>query len=269
MTFFDLTLVELLIRLGLGAGIGFCVGLSGVGGGVLGMQATSFILGMDPLRAIGTTSLYLFLTNIAASVQHIRLGNVSWRSIGPILLGALPANIAVSIWVSHQGDNPELKNGLENLILFIVFVAIIAMAVNMMKKTVDPDDTEGGRLSRGWKLKLSGFIFGIVFGSIVGATSVGGGVLLVPALILLGLSSHQTVGSAIFITMTLTCITAMVYGAGGEIDRVTAITMATGSLAGVYAGSRCSAGISDKLLKRIMLALIFGIAVAMLITHAK
>ena len=269
MTFFDLTLLDLLIRLGLGAAIGFCVGLSGVGGGILGLQATSFVLGIDPVKAVGTTSLYLFLTNIAASVQHIRLGNVSWRSLWPILAGALPANFVVSIWISTQGDNPDLKSGLENLILFIVFVAIVAMAVNMMKKTVDPDAATGGRISNGWKRRVIGFIFGILFGGIVGATSVGGGILLVPALILLGLSSHQTVGSAIFITMTLTCITALIYGSEGEIDRVTAITMAVGSLAGVYMGSRCSVGIPDKTLKRIMLALILGMAVAMLMIRAK
>ena len=269
MTFFDLTFIELLIRLSLGAAIGFCVGLSGVGGGILGLQATSFVLGLDPIKAVGTTSLYLFLTNIAASVQHIRLGNVSWRSLWPILIGALPANFIVSIWISTQGDNPTLKSGLENLILFIVFVAIIAMAVNMMKKTGDPDTAKGGPISKGWKCNVIGFIFGILFGGIVGATSVGGGILLVPALILLGLSSHQTVGSAIFITMTLTCITAFIYGSEGEVDRVSAITMAVGSLAGVYLGSRCSVGISDKMLKRIMLALILGIAGAMLMTRVK
>ncbi|MDF7800481.1 sulfite exporter TauE/SafE family protein [Pontiellaceae bacterium B1224] len=269
MTYFDLTIAELLLRLGLGAAIGFCVGLSGVGGGILGMQATSFVLGLDPIRAVGTTSLYLFLTNIAASIQHIRNKNVSWGSIWPVLLGALPADFLVSRWISAQGTNPELKAGLENLILFVVFVAIVAMAVNTLKKTADPDATPGGRISNCWKRKVIGFIFGIAFGCIVGATSVGGGILLVPALILLGLSSHRTVGSAIFITMTLTCITAFTYGIEGEVDRVTAITMAIGSLVGVFFGCRCSMGIPDKVLKKTMLVIIFSIAVAMLFTRTK
>lgn len=269
MTYFDLTITELLIRLGLGAAIGFCVGLTGVGGGILGMQATSFVLGLDPIRAVGTTSLYLFLTNIAASFQHIRSKNVSWGSIWPILIGALPADYLISRWISSQGTNPELMAGLENLILFIVFVAVIAMAINTLKKTADPDAMPGGRISNCWKRKVIGFIFGIVFGCLVGATSVGGGILLVPALILLGLSSHRTVGSAIFITMTLTCITAFTYGVEGEVDLVTAITMAIGSLLGVFFGCRCSMGIPDKVLKRMMLVIIFGIAIAMLITRNK
>lgn len=269
MTYFDLTITELLIRLGLGAAIGFCVGLSGVGGGILGMQATSFVLGLDPVRAVGTTSLYLFLTNIAASFQHIRQKNVSWGSIWPILLGALPADYLVSRWISGQGSNPELKSGLENLIIFVVFVATVAMAVNTLKKTEDPDSTPGGRISNCRKRKTIGFVFGIFFGSLVGATSVGGGILLVPALILLGLSTHRTVGSAIFITMSLTFITALTYGVKGEVDRATAITMAIGSLIGVFFGCRCSMGIPDKVLKQIMLVIIFAIAIAMLVTRTK
>lgn len=267
MFFFDLSIADLLLRLGLGAGIGFCVGLSGVGGGILGLQATTLALGLDPIRAVGTTSFFLFLTNIAASFQHARLSNISWRSIVPILAGALPANIAISIWISHQGQNTQLKAGLENLILFMVFVAIVAMAINTMKKTVDPDNKSGGRISSRRKRNLIGVLFGMVFGGLVGATSVGGGIILVPTLILFGLTSHQTVGSAIFITMTLTCVTALVYGLGGEVDRISAITMAMGSLLGVYLGSRCSVGVSDKVLKRIMLALISGIAIAMMLTR--
>ena len=267
MTFFDFTITELLIRLALGAGIGFCVGLSGVGGGILGFQATSFVLGIDPIRAVGTTSLYLFLTNLAAGLQHYRLGNISWPSIWPILAGAIPANIALSIWISGQSDNAELTAVLKNVILFVVFVAVAAMAVNTMKKTVDPDDVSGGRISNSRKRKAIAFLFGILFGGLVGATSIGGGILLVPALILLGLSSHQTVGSAIFITMTLTCLMALVYGVGDEVDRVSAITMAIGSLAGVWKGSRCSIGISEHVLKKIMLGLIFAVAMAMLVTR--
>jgi uncharacterized membrane protein YfcA len=267
MVFLDHTLSEWLLRLVLGAGIGFCVGLTGVGGGILGVQATLFILAGDAVKAVGTTSLYLFLTNIAASVQHYRLGNLYWKMILPILTGAIPANVACSLLISSHSQDDGIRTTLSNLILFIVFVAIIAMAVNLMKKTVDPDEQAGGRLKSMRTRQIIGFIFGIAFGAILGATSAGGGVLLVPALILLGLTSHKTVGSAVFITMTLTCISAFIYASGGIMDRFTAITMAAGSLAGVWAGSRCSVGISDRTLKKIMLAIIFAIASAMLIAR--
>lgn len=269
MTFFDLPPSAILLRLALGAGIGFCVGLTGVGGGILGLQATSFILGLDPIKAVGTTSLYLFLTNIAASFQHIRLRNISWPAVWSVLAGAVPSNIALSIWISRQSNNHTFKAALESFILFVVFVAVVAMAVNMLKKTVDPDAEIGGRISNCKKRQVIGFLFGLFFGGLVGATSVGGGILLVPALILLGLSSRHTLGSAIFIVMVLTCITALVYGVGGEVDRTTAIIMAAGSLIGVWQGTRCSVGISDKTLKKIMLGLIFAIAVAMLVIPRK
>ncbi len=265
MTLFELPLSAILLRLVLGAVIGFCVGLSGLGGGILGLQATSFVLGLDPIKAVGTTSLYLFLTNIAASIQHIRLRNVSWPAVWAVLAGAVPSNLALSIWISRQGDNGSFKAALESFILFIVFMAIIAMAVNMLKKTVDPDAMIGGRISNCKKRQVIGFLFGLFFGGIVGATSVGGGILLVPTLILLGLSSRHTVGSAICIVLVLTCITALVYGSGGEVDRITAFVMAAGSLIGVWQGTRCSIRVSERTLKKIMLGIIFAIALVMLL----
>lgn len=264
MLFFDLSPSAILMRLALGAGIGFCVGLTGVGGGILGLQATSLVLGLDPIKAVGTTSLYLFLTNIAASFQHIRLRNISWPAVRSVLAGAVPSSIALSLWISHHGDSDGFKAGLETFILFVVFVAIAAMAVNMLKKTVDPD-AAGKRISDCKKRQAIGFLFGVFFGAMVGATSVGGGIVLVPALILLGLSSRHTLGSAIFIVMILTCIIALVYGMGGEVERPTAICMAVGSLAGVWQGTRCSVGVSEQTLKKIMLGLIFVIALAMLV----
>ena len=62
-----------LIRLILGLFIGFCIGLTSIGGGVLVLPALTVLLKLDPLVAVGTTTLYAFLTKITALFHHLHL----------------------------------------------------------------------------------------------------------------------------------------------------------------------------------------------------
>jgi uncharacterized membrane protein YfcA len=256
---FDLTIGQILLRLLLGGAIGFSVGLTGVGGGVLGLQATTLILGLDPIRAVGTTSLYLFFTNITSAFHHIRVHNISYHAIWPILAVALPTNFIVSRWISTQGQNTGFKNGLELFILGIVMLAVVAMAVNAFRKEPEPQ-TIGTQKTLD---VFPGLIIGLLFGTLVGATSVGG-VVLVPTLLLLGIPAHRTVGTTTAIITVLSLLTAINYGTGGESDIPTALMMAAGALFGVRMGSKLAVGLPEAILKKIMIGIIATIALIML-----
>jgi len=213
---------EWAVRLVLGLIVGFCIGMTGIGGGVLGLLSTTLVLKMDPVAAVGTTSLYIFLTNISASYHHARLGNISWKSAACLLGGAVPFCIAVAIWISRQGTNPDFQRGLKWFITGIVFFSLVVMIVNFIKgirlsvkERILSNEVKKHPLEKyGLSLSLSA-----VVGALIGATSVGGGVLIVPMLIIVfGLSARQTVGTSIFCAFVLTFITALFYGRGGELD---------------------------------------------------
>lgn len=260
MLLLDLSLAQIALRLILGAVIGFSVGLTGVGGGVLGLQATTLVLGMDPIRAVGTTSLYLFFTNITSAFHHIRIHNISYHATGAILLAAIPSNFFVSRWISAQGGNADFTNGLERFILGIVFVAVGAMVINAFKPEPDPQTIGTQKPLR----LLPGLLIGLFFGALVGATSVGG-IILVPTLLLFGIPAHRTVGTTTTIITALTLMTAITYGAGGESEIPTALIMAAGALAGVRQGSRLAIGLPEKVLKKIMIGIIAAVAAVMLL----
>ena len=97
----DLSVWQMVLRVVIGAVIGFLIGLTGIGGGVLVMPALTVFLGLPPTTAVGTASLYAFLTKIMAAVKHISLKNVDFRTCGCLLLGALPANVAVAMGINH------------------------------------------------------------------------------------------------------------------------------------------------------------------------
>jgi len=272
MEFFDLSLRELGGRLFLGLVIGFCIGLTGVGGGVLGLQAMTLVFGLNPVLAVGTTSLYIFLTNISAAFHHARLKTVRWSLVARILVGAVPANILISSWVSHQGGQTDFQEGLRRFIVGVVLLSVGVMVLNLIqnlrakglrseKKSL-ADRMNGHAATR----NVVGVLTGIIVGGLIGATSVGGGVLIVPMLIIVfGLTAGRTVGTSVTIAMVLTLVTSLVYGRSGAVDWVTAAVMAAGSLIGVPPGSKLSVKMPDKLLQIVVIALIFIAAVMMLL----
>ena len=264
---------EVVLRLGLGAGVGFCIGLTGVGGGVLGLQAMTLVLRMDPLTAVGTTGLYIFLSKISASVHHARLSNISWGVSVRVLSGALPANIVVSRWVSRKGDCPEFVEALEIFIVCVVLFSAGVMVLDTLtrlKRTVEQKERGlAAKIEGHWLLRnvFCGFV-GALLGGVVGATSLGGGCLIVPILItLFGLSAQRAVGTSIFIALFLTLATALIFGKGGVLEFPTAVIMAIGSLAGIHYGSTLSVRLPEQRLRLVVIGLILVAAVVMVLNR--
>lgn len=271
MELFGLEILEIAGRLLLGLGIGFCIGLTGVGGGVLVLPALTLLLRMNVVAAVGTASLYAFLTKVSATVHHARLKTIDWFLSFLFLLGAVPAAGLVAYWVAHHETSPEFQNQLRTFIVGTVFFCIGAMVLNLacQIRTAKVGGTGSTlasflRSKPGLRRSLA-VLVGAIAGGLVGATSIGGGVLIVPILmVLFGLEARRTVGTSIFIAVVLTLLTTLIYGHEGALDVVTAVVMAGGSLVGVAYGSKLSAKMPDKLLQSVMILLIGIVAVMML-----
>ena len=133
----------ILIRLLLGLFIGFCIGLTSIGGGVLILPALTVLLKVDPLVAVGTTTLYAFLTKITALLHHIKLKTIDWSLSKRFLSGAIPATLLTSGWISLKGADHEFKAQLESFIIGVIFFGIILMIWNMIsQKKVLPRKAE-------------------------------------------------------------------------------------------------------------------------------
>jgi len=276
MEFLDLTVSEIALRLLLGMVIGFCIGLTGVGGGVLVLPALTLILRIDPVTAVGTTTLYAFLTKITATFHHHKLKTIDWGISARFLMGAVPANIITSIWVSSHGGDLRFKQELTHFIVAVVFFSVLMIVLHMLARSrpevVEKERELAEHLQQKKIVRIElCILLGAVCGGLIGATSIGGGVLIVPMLmILFGLPAPRTVGTAIFIAFILTMITSLIYGTHGEQDRVTAVVMAAGSLGGVYYGSKLSVKMPEVFLRVIVLVLVLVAAIMMLgdsITH--
>jgi len=267
---FDLTDIwAIFIRILIGLIIGFCIGLTSIGGGVLILPALTVLLKTDPLVAVGTTTLYAFLTKITAIFHHIKLQNVDWPICKRFLIGAIPSTILTSAWISLQGADQIFKSQLETFIIGVIFFGIILMILDMFsqKKSDSKESKIARNLFKYSKLRSTlAVLFGVICGALVGATAIGGGVIVVPILIIVfGLTTSKTVGSAIFLAFIMTAITSLTFGVRGEIDFYTALIMSFGSTIGVYFGSRLSVNLPEIILRSIVLGLVITGAIMMCI----
>ena len=83
-------LIEILTRLALGLGIGFAIGMTGIGSGVIAMPYLLYGVGLSPVCAVGTGLLYSTLTKAYGVYVHFRLRTIRKRTAFYIILGGVP-----------------------------------------------------------------------------------------------------------------------------------------------------------------------------------
>jgi uncharacterized membrane protein YfcA len=263
----DFSLWEIGVKLLIGLVIGFSIGLTGIGGGVLILPSLTLILGMPPSIAVGTSSLYAFLTKIYAGYKHFRLGTIDFPTSWLLLLTAVPANFVVSVLINRYINDHAQKlarieafqAGLRVFISIAVLFSAALIIFNLVKKTwrsktqENISNPKNAYFSSGSPRLIAAGILGIVLGALLGSTSIGGAVLVIPMLILVfGLSAKITVGTSIWVSLILTFVTTAVYFSGKQMDVGAAVLMAFGSLAGVNWGSKLSTTLPENILQGVV-----------------
>lgn len=258
-------------RLITGLFIGFTIGLTGIGGGVLVIPALTLLFRLPPTLAVGTASLYALITKAYAFWEHFKLKTINFKMGLFFLIGAIPANIITSLWINYyaaenQNNLKAIQAFQSDLKIFIgitLLLSVLLLIIDLFKKgefrLFKKSDT---KFSQG--KKFLGIISGFIIGALIGATSIGGGVLVIPLLIIIfHLKPDRTVGTSIFIAVILLLATAIIYGQSGQVDYGTAGIMSIGSLLGVYLGSRLSVKIPEKQLE-LLVTLIILVATVMM-----
>ena len=260
---------ELSMILATGCLIGLVLGMTGVGGGVLIIPILRIVFNMNPILAVGTASICASLMKVNAAALHIKIGNINWQQSLLMLAGALPATWFTTQAIVQLTNNPATSAAIENLVNYLVIGAILFSLASMIYKDIKPSKKDAGKTIKQVSNVKTGVIkavfAGIGSGVVIGATGVGGGVLLLPILtVMLNVDIKKAVGSSIFIALVLSTLSAFTYSGGGQADMVTAILLVAGSLVGVPLAGLLIKLISEKALHRMTLGLI-SLSAAMLL----
>ena len=165
--------------------IGVSLGLFGSGGSVLTVPVLIYLLGQDEKTAIAGSLFIVGSIALAGSLRYLRANVVQWRSV---LTFGVPGMLGT--WTGAELS--VYLTGTMQLALFAV-VMLVASVLILRPPALDAGDRTERSL---WKIAIDGLVVGIITG-IVG---VGGGFLIVPALVLLGgLTMLQAIATSLVI----------------------------------------------------------------------
>lgn len=120
------------------------------------------------------------------------------------------------------------------------------------------------------QIKMSTIVFligvGLLAGFLSGVLGIGGGVVMVPLLLLVGFSQHQAQGTSLAAMLPpVTLLAVLQYSKGGHVDWKLALVISATFIIGGLFGSKLAVAIDEKLLKRIFGVLMLFIAVKMIV----
>lgn len=162
--------MDLAIALPVGLAVGAVLGLLGAGGSLLTVPALIFFLGLSASQATGTSLVAVAMMAVAGVVMHGRAGRCSCRE-GLTFGAAAAATAAVAGW---------LASALSDRVLGAAFVVLLVVTAIWLLRRDEPDDEPQGE--RNPNPVQAGFAGGGV-GVLTGLLGVGGGFMIVPALI--------------------------------------------------------------------------------------
>lgn len=249
----DLSWAAALLPLaGAGFGVGFLVGLTGVGGGALMTPLLISTFGVPPAVAVGTDLLYASVTKTVGGWRHHVAENVDWPIVMRLALGSIPAAIIVlAIMANVQMDTDAVAQWIRYGLAFALPVSGLAIVLYpiMMR---GHDATSGDKKPR----VLATVLFGAALGALVTLTSVGAGAIGVVVLALLfpWLPAKRIVGTDIAHAVPLTLVAGAGHLGLGHVDPWILLALLCGSIPGILFGTRL-AGVAPEWLLRPLLAL--------------
>ena len=269
--------VNIFLILGLGGAVGLLSGLFGVGGGFL-MTPLLIFIGVPPAVAVGTQAAQTVASSVSGVTAHMRRGNVDFM-MGTVLTVGGFAGAGVGVWLFNilkYAGHIDLTISLG----YVIFLGVVGgfMLAESLPGVLKRRPAALALASRGpgrhmWmhglpfkmrfrrsKLYVSAIVplaIGFLVGLLVAMMGVGGGFLMVPAMIyLLGMPTQVVIGTSLFQITFVTAGTALLQATVNKsVDIVLALLLLAIGVVGAQIGARLSAKVKGEHL-RIMLALI-------------
>lgn len=255
--------MEFLYYILAGAGVGFAVGVTGVGGGSL-MTPLLLLFGFPAHIAIGTDLLYAAITKGGGVFVHKRQGTVRWKIVANLAAGSIGASLITIMVLKYYFTSPEDYQALLTSCLGVMLVA--TSLVLLFRKQIQAKHDSGPRSLLGGlsqRATLWTFLMGIVLGALVTLSSVGAGAFGTALLLILypRMPSIQIVGTDLAHAVPLTLVAGLGHLALGNVDYNLLAALLIGSLPAIYVGTRLATRLPDKVLQPVLASTLFALGI--------
>ena len=265
--------VNAFLLLGLGGGVGLLSGMFGVGGGFL-MTPLLILIGIPPAVAVATEANQIVASSFSGVLAHWRRKTVDFK-MGAVLLAGGLAGSAIGVQVFallRELGQVELMVSL----CYVVFLGIVGSlmfieSLRALRKSVrgKAPRRRGHHWSHGLPFKMRfrasnlyisaipPFMVGMLVGVLAAIMGVGGGFIMVPAMIyLLGMATTVVVGTSLFQIMFVTGATTLMHAMlNHTVDGILAVLLLLGGVVGAQIGVRLGPKLKAEQL-RVLLALL-------------
>ncbi len=268
--------VNAFLLLGLGGMVGILSGMFGVGGGFL-MTPLLFFIGIPPAVAVATEANQIVASSFSGVLAHFRRRTVDFRMGTVLLIGGLigaALGVVVFNYLKSLGQVDLLVT-----LCYVVFLGVIGSlmfveSLRALRKAKKGGGAPAKRRQRGWvhampfkmRFRTSGLYISVIppvlVGLCVGVLSaimgVGGGFIMVPAMIyLLGMPTKVVVGTSLFQIIFVTAFTTMLHATTNyTVDVVLAVLLLVGGVIGAQIGTVIGARMPAEQLRVLLAALV-------------
>jgi uncharacterized protein len=237
----------------LGAVAGVFSGMFGIGGGVIIVPALILFFGFDQLQANGTSLAALLMPVSIFAVQQyyraekLQIAVAAWIAVGLLFGGFIGAELAISLPAA------TLKQLYGVFLLYAAwrFIEPRKLWARYRSTAAPPKSVEEEKiLNIAWYYLL---LVGLLAGIASGLFGIGGGLVIVPALVtLLRFDQHRAVGTSLAALLLPVALPAVLsYYNAGKLDLGVAFFVALGLIAGAFAGAKIALGLSPARVKQL------------------
>jgi uncharacterized membrane protein YfcA len=233
--------------IGVGIGLGLLSGLFGLGGSSLATPLLRLLFHTPPLLALATPLPVTLLSAIGALMGYRSSGMVEGRHIWPIAVVGAPAS-ALGAFASRYVGGHLLMVLTGALVMYLGFHVLVFRDAERLRPTVPT----------AWRSAVIGGAVGLVSGLLAN----GGGVFLVPALVMVqGMPMKAAVATSLAVIVAIAIPGTAVHVMLGHVDLRLAAELAAGMLPSAYVGSKLALRFINRTLERMygVVLLLFGI----------
>jgi uncharacterized membrane protein YfcA len=268
---------NVLVFLAMGGAVGFLSGLFGVGGGFL-MTPLLIFSGIPPAVAVGTESAQITASSVSGALAQWRRRNIDFMMGSVLLAGGILGSVA---GVALVGSLRRL--GIFDFFVSICYVTFLGVigalmlieSANTMRKARRGAPTSARRPGQHFwvhglplkvrfqrsKLYISAippFVIGLFVGLLAAIMGVGGGFIMIPAMIyLLRVPTNVVVGTSLFQIVFVTAATTMLHASQNQtVDVVLAVLLMAGGVVGAQVGAAAGERLKAEQLRFLLAALV-------------
>ncbi|MDO7557482.1 MAG: sulfite exporter TauE/SafE family protein [Loktanella sp.] len=272
--------VNVFLLFGLGGLVGILSGMFGVGGGFL-MTPLLFFIGIPPAVAVATGSNQIVASSVSGLLAHLKRKTVDLRMGTVLLIGGLfgaAMGIAIFNHLRALGQVDLLVQ-----LCYVVFLGTIgALMLVESLRALQRAKKPGAKITRrkhGWvstlpfkmKFRVSGLYISVIpplmvgwaVGVLAGIMGVGGGFIMVPAMIyMLGMPTKVVIGTSLFQIIFVATFTTLSHAITNEtVDVVLALFLLIGGVIGAQFGTRIGLKMKAEQLRVLLAILVLAVCI--------